>query len=72
MSGFGILFIIFGVCVFLTGLYSFTGHEIWILTGRAAFQHLTKDQWKNIGKWTMIASIFIILIGVLGIIFNVQ
>ena len=72
MSGFGIFFIIFGICVLLTGLYAFTGHELGILTARPAFKNLKKEEWKNIGKWTMIVSLFIILIGVLGIIFNVE
>ena len=72
MSGFGIFFIIFGICVLLTGLYTFTGHELGILTARPAFKNLKKEEWKNIGKWTMIVSLFIILIGVLGIIFNVE
>ena len=72
MSGFGIFFIIFGICVLLTGLYAFTGHKLGILTARPSFKNLKKEEWKNIGKWTMIVSIFIILIGVLGIIFNVE
>ena len=70
MSGFGLFMLIFGGCVFLTGLYAFTGHSIGILTERPAFKNLKKEEWKNIGKWTMIASLFIILIGILGIVFN--
>ena len=72
MSGFGILFIIFGVCVFLTGLYAFTGHKIAILTERPSFKNIDINDWKNIGKWTMITSILIIIIGVLGIILNIE
>ena len=72
MSSFGIFFIIFGVCVLLTGLYAFTGHKIGILTERPAFKNIDISDWKNIGKWTMIISILIILIGVLGIIFNIE
>ena len=72
MSSFGIFFIIFGVCVLLTGLYAFTGHKIGILTERPAFKNLTISEWKNIGKWTMITSLFIILIGIIGIILNIE
>ena len=72
MSGFGILMIIFGVCVLLAGIYMFTGHKIGILTGRPAFKNLTIDKWKNIGKYTMIVSIFIIIIGIIGIVFNFE
>ncbi len=72
MSYFGIFMIIFGVCVLLTGIYAFTGHSIGILTERPAFKNLTKSDWKNIGKWTIVVSLFIILIGILGIVFNFQ
>ncbi|MBQ9314502.1 MAG: hypothetical protein IJ220_05865 [Clostridia bacterium] len=70
MSGFGILFLIFGICVFLVGLYMYTGHKLDILTWRAAYKNLDIDQWKNIGKWTMITSIFILLLAIVGLIFN--
>ena len=71
MNGFSILFFIFGICVFLVGLYAFTGHELSIMTYRAAFRNLNKEQWKNIGKWTMIASIFIFVIAVIGLFLDI-
>ncbi len=67
MSGFSILFIIFATCVLLTGLYMFTGHKLGIMTYRAAFKNLSKEEWKNIGKWTMISSILIYVIAILGL-----
>ena len=67
MSGFSTLFIIFATCVLLTGLYMFTGHKLGIMTYRAAFKNLSKEEWKNIGKWTMISSILIYVIAILGI-----
>ena len=70
MSGFGILFLIFAICVFLVGLNMYTGHKLDILTWRAAYKNLDIDQWKNIGKWTMITSIFILLLAIVGLIFN--
>ena len=72
MSGFGIFMIIFASLVFLTGLYMFTGHKLGILTGRPAYKNLTKEEWKKIGKYTIIVSIFIFIIGILGIIFNFE
>ena len=66
MSGFTILMLIFGVCVLLTGLYMFTGHKLGIMTNRPGFKNLTKEEWKNIGKWTMLSSIIIFLLAVLG------
>ncbi len=71
MNGFSILFFIFGICVFLVGLYAFTGHELSIMTFRAAFRNLNKSQWKNIGKWTMIASIFIFVIAIIGLFLDI-
>lgn len=68
----GIFFLIFALCVLLIGLYMFTGHELNILTWRAAFKNLTVDKWKNIGKWTMISSLFIAIIGVILIILQVD
>lgn len=72
MSGFGILMIIFATCVLLSGLFMFTGHKIGLLEWRAAFKSCTKSDWINIGKWTMVVSIFIYIIGILALIFNLQ
>ena len=71
MGGFSILFLIFATCVLLVGLYMFTGHKLGIFTMRPAFKNLTKDEWKNIGKWTMISSLIIYVIAILGWIFNI-
>ncbi len=71
MSGFSILFFIFATCTLLVGLYMFTGHKLGIFTMRPAFKNLSKDDWKNIGKWTMISSSIIHLIAILGIIFDI-
>ncbi len=70
MNGFSILFFIFGTCVLLVGLYMFKGHKLDLLTWRAAFRNLSESEWINIGKWTMISSIIIYMIAILGIIFD--
>ena len=72
MSWCGVLMIIFATCVLLIGLYMFTGHKVGMLEWRAAFKNLTKEEWKNVGKWTMIVSIFIYLIGILAFIFKFE
>ena len=72
MSSFAILFFIFATCVLLAGLYMYTGHKIEILAWKAAFKNLKKDEWKNIGKWTMINSIPIFLIAIIGWIFKFE
>ena len=65
MNGPSTLFLIFAICVFLTGLYMFTGHKLGIMEWRVAFRNLTIEEWKNIGKWTMVSSIFILAIAIL-------
>ena len=70
MNGFSTLMFIFATCVLLVGLYMYKGHKVGILTYRPAFKNLTKKEWINIGKWTMISSIFIFIIAIIGWIFN--
>lgn len=71
MNGFSILMFIFATCVLLVGLYMFTGHKVELLTSRPAFKNLSKDEWKRIGKWTMITSIFIFILGMIGFFFEI-
>ena len=71
MSYFGIFMLIFAVCVLLVGLYVFNGHKISLLEWRVAFRNLNKSEWKNIGKWTMISSIFIFLIAIIALVFDI-
>ena len=70
MNGFSIIMTIFGLLVLLVGLYMYTGHKLNIMSLRVEFKDLTKDEWKNIGKWTMIVSIIIFIIAFIGLIFN--
>ena len=65
MSGFGILMLIFGIITLLVGLYMFTGHEFGIMTERPSFKNLKKDEWIKIGKYTMVVSIFILILGIM-------
>lgn len=70
MYGFSILMFIFGLAVLLTGLYMFRGNRLGIMTLRPAFKNLKKEDWVKIGKYTMIVSIFIFILSILGLIFN--
>ncbi|MBQ3295235.1 MAG: hypothetical protein IJH00_01950 [Erysipelotrichaceae bacterium] len=70
MRNFGIFMLIFAICLLLTGFYMYKGNEIGILTGRAAFSNLDEEGWSNIGRWTMIVSLFIFLIAFLAILFG--
>ena len=70
MRNFGILMLIFATGVLLIGLYMFKGHKIDLITWRAQYKHLSKNEWKNIGKWTIIVSIFIYIIALISIIMD--
>ena len=71
MNGFSVIMFIFSFCVLIVGFYMFTGHELGIMTNRAAFKNLNKKEWKNIGKWTMISSIVIFAIAILGLFLDI-
>ncbi len=72
MSNFSICFLIFGGCVLLVGLYMYTGHELKIIAWKAAFKGLTIEGWKRVGKYTILASVIIFMIAILGIIFKFE
>ena len=71
MSYFSVLMFIFATLVLLFGLYIYKGHDVSKLFIRASFKNLTKEEWINIGKWTMISSIFIYLIAIIVYILNI-
>ena len=66
LNGLAILMFIFGICVLLIGLYMYKGHKLGIMEWRVAFRNLSKQEWSNIGKWTMISSILIFIIGIIA------
>ena len=71
MYGFSILMFIFAISVFLVGLYMFTGHKIDMLSWKSQYKNLLKSDWVKIGKYTMIVSIFIFVLAILGLIFKI-
>ena len=70
MNGFSVLMFIFGFMVLLTGFYMFKGYKIDALAWRAPYKNLKKSGWKEIGKYTMIVSIFIFILAIIGWIFD--
>ena len=72
MSGFGILMLIFATALLFVGIYMYTGHKLEMIAWKAAFKGATLDDWKKIGKYTIIVSAFVYLLGILGIIFNFE
>ena len=76
MSNFSILMCIFSILVFLAGLYLYTGHKTdfteLLLWKSHNVKKMPIDDIKKAGKWTIIASLIIALIGVLGIILKFE
>ncbi len=71
MNGFSIFMFIFAACIFLTGIYMYSGHKLGILTGRPSFENLSKNEWKNVGKWTIFVSVIPFILGIIGLIFKI-
>lgn len=71
MNGFSILMFLFGFCIFLAGLYLFTGHKSELLLWKVHdIKKFPMSEVKNVGKWTMICSLIPVLIGILAWIFS--
>ena len=71
MNGFSILMIIFGLLIFLSGLYLFTGHKSELLLWKVHdIKKFSKEDTIKVGKWTMISSCIPFLLGILGILFK--
>ena len=70
MSLVGILFLIFAIAVFLVGLYAFTGHNLSKFFVRYYLRNLSDQEWKVIGRWMMVVSLFIFLFSIICFIFH--
>ena len=69
MYGFSILMTIFGVLIFLCGVYIYTGHRNEVLLWKVYdVKKLTNEELKKIGKWTMLSSLVPLLLALLGFI----
>ena len=76
MNGFAILMFVFSLLIFLAGLYLHTGRkgeftELLIWKNPNA-NKMTKNQIKNVGKWTMIVALIPLLIGIIALIFGIE
>lgn len=72
MVGFSILMIIFGALIFLAGLYTYMGHNSELLLWKGYKKNATKEELKNVGMWTMLASLVPFILAILGILFNFE
>ena len=71
MNGFSVLMFIFSACILLVGLYMYNGHELRVISWKAAFKGLNKAGWKNVGKWTMISSIIPFILAIIGLFLDI-
>ncbi len=63
--GLGTLLLIFGILLFLAGLYIFTGHKNELIFGRAwvSVKNANKEQLRLIGKIIIIIAVIILVMG---------
>ena len=68
MNGFSILMFIFGLSIFLAGLYLYTGHKSELLLWKVHdIKKMPMKEVKNVGKITMISSLLPIVLGIIGL-----
>ena len=71
MNGFSILMFIFGLGIFLAGLYIYTGYRSEVLLWKGPDpKKMPLKELKKVGKITMITSLLPIILGIIGLIFS--
>lgn len=71
MNSFSILMFIFGFCIFLAGLYIYTGHRSELLLWKGPNpKNMSLKDLKKVGMATMISSLLPVILGIIGIIFD--
>ncbi len=71
MSGFSIFMFIFGFLIIIAGLYIYMGHNSELLIWKGYNKNATKEELKNIGKWTIIVGLVPIIVGIIGIFIDI-
>lgn len=56
MHGYSVLMLIFGICIFLIGIYVYTGHYSQILFARSHMKNPGKEYLKYLGKIILLVS----------------
>lgn len=64
MRNFGIIFIIFAIVTFISGLLLYHGHFSKEIFWRSTWKNITKQELKNVGLVTIFTSISILLTGI--------
>ncbi|MBR3162392.1 MAG: hypothetical protein IKF19_06655 [Bacilli bacterium] len=72
MNGFSCLMLIFSFLIFIAGLYLYTGHKNEVLLWKVPdIKKFTKEETKNVGKWTIIASIIPLILAIIGLFLDI-
>ena len=72
MVPFSIFMIIFGILIFIAGLYIYKGHNSELLLWKGYNKNATREELKNTGMWVMISSLVPFVLAILGIVFNFE
>ena len=72
MNGFSCLMLIFSAGILIAGIVLYTGHKDQVLLWKIPdIRKVTKEQVKNIGKWTMICSIIPLALAIIGLFLDI-
>ncbi len=71
LNGLSILMFIFCGLVFIAGLYIYRGHNSELLLWKGRNPNATKEELQVTGKWTMITSIVILMIGIISMFLDI-
>ena len=69
MSNFSIFMLIVGTSVLLVGIYLFTGCKLSAIAWNKPYKSKWQQQFKIIGKWMMIVSLFPFVLAIIDLIF---
>lgn len=72
MDGFSILMFIFGLGIFLAGLYLYTGHRSELLLWKGPNpKKMSLEELKKVGRITMISSLLPMIFGITGLFLDI-
>lgn len=72
MNGFSCLMFIFSILIFIAGLYLYTGHKSELLLWKVHdIKKFTKEETKNVGKWTLIAGLIPLALAIIGLFLDI-
>ena len=72
MNGFSCLMFIFAGLIFIAGIYLYTGHKSELLLWKVHdIKKFTKEETKNVGKWTIIVGFIPLILAIIGLFIDI-